>query len=420
MRRAGSTHQLRFALGALALALFLLAPGCGSGGGSGAPVSLPDLVISEVSGTPRNPVDSGTVIPYSISVTLRNKGSIITTPFRVGLYISNDKVIDPGSDTFVDSRVLPAMMPSEEVILDFVGDFPPLTPGNLRVGAFADDDPGAGTGGSVAEHDERNNAGLDPEPLDVFFSNPPPPPNFLGEDTLLFTGVVWVREGAIRLTWEAVPGASGYNLYRHISPITPVNPGTLVNTGGLIPGSSLGPGFNIHGYIDGRTLTNVGDTLYPTNDEPNLAPGIYHYKVFTVDGIGTTSLDGTALIANHGQAGTTPEDIFRGSPGAAPPGAQPIVDLQPTFDWDALSMQLDWTWSIAVGEPVPGVDPVWIYHGFAQGQSGVTLPYGSVGAFTVKDALPLQSGTVYTWFVTAHDTDGWAVLQGRPLNILTP
>lgn len=401
------------AVGGLALlACLATVVSCGAAS-SGSSVGRPDLRIISVSGTPRLPVPSGVENPYSITVVVRSERGNVGTPFRVGLYISSDSTIDPVSDTFIEGKILSVMRAGEDVTLDFVGNFAPSFPGIFLVGAYADDDPAGG--GSVPEGDEGNNSGLDPQILEIYPTTPPAPTIFLAEDTALFFGQ-WLTEGAIRLKWNAVPEALGYNLYVDPAPITPSNPGTKVNPT-LIPGPSGGPGWNVQAFIDGTSQTNIGATPIPTNGWPNPPAGIYYYKVFSVDGIGVESTDGPEVIADHRAPGEIPEDLLSGSPGQVA-SIESIPTVTPTFSWTAASAPANW--AFAIGEPAPGVDPVWVYFGFAPGQSSVMLPYGTVGDFTAKDASPLRNTTVYTWIVVGYDANGWGYLQGSPRSIQTP
>ena len=256
--------------------------------------------------------------------------------------------------------------------------------------------------------------------LDVFFSTPAAPTIFLAEDTVLYSLArqVWVTEGAIRLKWDAVPDVSGYHLYRDTAPITAVNPGTLIADESQLGGSALGAGFNNHAFIDGDSQTNLGATAIPTSGGPNLPAGTYYYKVFSLDGIGTPSLDGPEVAADHAARGFTPEDILMGVPGRLPPDTEQLTVLIPTFSWSAATIPE--IWAFTIGEPVIGVDPVWIHLVWPSGQSDVTLPYAAVGGFSAKDASALQPGTLYTWTVIGYDSNGWGVVQGRPYSISTP
>ncbi|MCZ6689893.1 MAG: hypothetical protein O7H41_09845 [Planctomycetota bacterium] len=402
--------------------LILAVAGCNASSSS-SKAAGPDLTVTSVSGGPASAFPAGTSIPFRIMVTIQNRRAAISTPFRVGLYVSSDATIEPARDFQIAGEIISSMTANEERLLTFTGDIPPFLPGIYRVGAYADDDPSGPTGvigGSVSESDEGNNSQLDPQELDVFFSTPAAPTIFLAEDTVLYSPGprVWFTEGAIRLKWDAVPNVSGYHLYRDTSPITAINPGTLIADEGQLGGSALGAGFNIHAFIDGDSQTNLGATAIPTSGGPNLPAGTYYYKVFSVNGIGTPSIDGPEVVADHAASGYTPEDILLGFPGRLPPNVERLTVLTPTFYWSAATIPEIWTFTI--GEPVIGVDPAWIHLVWPAGQSDVTLPYAAVGGFTAKDASTLQSGTVYTWTVIGYDSNGWGVIQGRPYSISIP
>ena len=403
---------------ALLASILISISGCAgesSGGGSG----FPDLIVTEVSGTSSSPIPSGNPVAYAISVKVVNQTGLITTPFRVGLYLSGDTTIDPATDALLEGKVLSALQVGETVTLDFLGEFGPLTPGMYRVGAYADDDFAAGGLGSVIETDEGNNVALDPNPLEVFFSTPPAPQTFLAKDTALFSPGPgdWLTEGAIRLMWDAVPEAHGYNLYRATSPISQPDPLDRVNST-LIPGPAAGSGWNIQAFIDGTSQTNAGATVIPTNDAGIIPPGIYYYKVYCVDGIGTLSLDGPEVLADHAAVDTVPANVLSGSPGALPPGWELLTTLSPTFGWSVATAPERWAFSI--GEPLAGVDPAWVYLDLSSGLLDIVLDYGAVGGFTARDAVPLRGGTLYSWRVVGYDANGWGIIQSSPFFILTP
>ena len=406
------------ALCLLAITLSLaVGHGCAAGGGGAGARRAPDLVVTDVSGTPTASIPSGQRSPYKVSFEIENQGGRFGTPFRVGLYLSLDADIDPVADTLVDSTIVSSMEADEILQSEFTGDFPPLWPGLYRIGIYADDDPSPVDPGSVVEKNETNNSKLDPQPLDVIFATPPAPSMFVGEDTAFWLSGQWVTEGAIRLMWETVPEADGYNIYRSTLPIGPGNPGVPVNPT-VVTGPSLAAGFNIHAYIDGTSQVDEWAAQIPTNGAPNLPQGVYYYRVLSVDGIGQESASGPDVVAQHSQAGTVPADILNGSPGLPPPMSELISTLTPTFNWIAVSAPDQW--AIAVGEPSMGVNPTWIYFGFGQGQTSVMIDYGTVGDFTIKGAAPLLNNTVYDWIVAGYDANGWGVLRGRRLSILTP
>jgi hypothetical protein len=153
--------------------------------------------VLEVEGTPRNAIPSGTEVAYAITVTIENLGSRkARTPFRVGLYLSSDAVIEPGSDILVQNRVVPELKSRETKEIHLDGHFPAAFPGLYWVGAYIDDDPAPGNPGSLVELDEENNFTLDLVQLEVYPSPPPPPTMLFGESTMdHVAGSWWVRTG---------------------------------------------------------------------------------------------------------------------------------------------------------------------------------------------------------------------------------
>jgi hypothetical protein len=112
-------------------------------------VALPDLRMSAIS------LPSVVVAGRSVSIgnTVRNDA---TTPgaapaFSVGLYLSSDDTIDPGSDTLLASRALAGLAPGGSSAATTAATLP-NTPGDVFIAAVAD------PANAVSESDETDNA----------------------------------------------------------------------------------------------------------------------------------------------------------------------------------------------------------------------------------------------------------------------
>ena len=405
-------------LGLLAAAAALLCASCAGGGGGGARggASGGDLVAIGVSGTPSGTVDHGAPLHLSIRVDFGNDGPRIRRPFRIGLYLSTDGTIDPLADPLIAAVGVPGIRAGEVDHAEFDVTISPPLPGTYEVGVYLDDDP-APTG-AVRERSESNNGAVDPIQLVVVAPPPDPPTRLFGEDLARSGAGQWYVDGPILLEWDAVPNVAGYNLYVSDRPLGPTNPGTKVNLQGPIPGPALGPGFGIGAYIDGSPLSTPWATPIPSNGEPNRPAGTYYYRVRSVDGLGQESVSGPPpIIAKHLDAGS----VFVGFSGGSPGGLftpEPVANASPDFGWTGPSAPAEWSFSIA--EDFSGTDPSWMYFGFSPGLAAVGLRYGAVGAFTILDAVPLESGRTYAWFAVGYDSDGWASLRSQPLLIAIP
>ncbi len=120
------------------------------------PPPAPDLVASAVDVIDASPFTAGEVI--SVAHTVTNSGELDAGSFRVGIYLSEDEVIDPLEDTLLGTRVLSNLSIGGSSSANTTVQLPPnvvLTA--WRIGVLADDLE------AQAESDESNNSAIDPE-----------------------------------------------------------------------------------------------------------------------------------------------------------------------------------------------------------------------------------------------------------------
>jgi CARDB len=116
-----------------------------------------DLVMTLVSG-PSSASKGGQIV---ILNRVMNQGSVDTTSqFTVGLYLSTDAVIDPSTDIFLGSRIVPCCLTTIGIrrvsqVNTKVTIPSSVPPGTYYLGAYADIPP---PNGVLAEDDESNNA----------------------------------------------------------------------------------------------------------------------------------------------------------------------------------------------------------------------------------------------------------------------
>lgn len=159
-----STTQ-RHWIQAFALGL-LFTSGCFESSSSSSPASLaapstggPDLMVSSVSFGPTL-VTAGT--PIQVTDTVENGGDTSATGFQVGVYLSEDSLIDVG-DSLLGFRTIGSLEPSTVSSGGGSLTIPPATPaGTYFIGSLADDL------ASVAETNEANNARTAPVALEIF------------------------------------------------------------------------------------------------------------------------------------------------------------------------------------------------------------------------------------------------------------
>lgn len=120
------------------------------------PPPAPDLVASDVDVIDASPFTSGEVI--SVAHTVRNQGDLEAGSFRVGIYLSEDEVIDAAEDTLLGTRVLSSLGIGSSSSANTSVQLPPGTTTTAwRIGVLVDDL------GVLAETDEDNNDAVDPE-----------------------------------------------------------------------------------------------------------------------------------------------------------------------------------------------------------------------------------------------------------------
>jgi len=120
------------------------------------PPPAPDLVASDVDVIDESPFTTGEVIRVGHTVT--NSGELDAGSFRVGIYLSEDEVIDPLEDTLLGTRVLSSLSIGSSSAANTTVQLPPnvaLTA--WRIGVLVDDLE------AQAESDEGNNSAVDPE-----------------------------------------------------------------------------------------------------------------------------------------------------------------------------------------------------------------------------------------------------------------
>jgi serralysin len=120
------------------------------------PPPAPDLVASDVDVIDLSPFTTGEVIRVGHTVT--NSGELDAGSFRVGIYLSEDEVIDPLEDTLLGTRVLSSLSIGSSSAANTTVQLPPnvaLTA--WRIGVLVDDLE------AQAESDEGNNSAVDPE-----------------------------------------------------------------------------------------------------------------------------------------------------------------------------------------------------------------------------------------------------------------
>ena len=120
------------------------------------PPPAPDLVASAVDVIDASPFTAGEVI--SVAHTVTNSGELDAGSFRVGIYLSEDEIIDPLEDTLLGTRVLSNLSIGSSSAANTTVQLPPnaaLTA--WRIGVIADDLE------AQAESDESNNNAVDPE-----------------------------------------------------------------------------------------------------------------------------------------------------------------------------------------------------------------------------------------------------------------
>ncbi len=119
------------------------------------PPPRPDLNVSAVDVISFGPFDPGDLV--RIDHTVNNTGTVDAGAFRVGIYMSDDAVIET-TDTLLGSRVISSLAISAESRNTITVQIPPGTaPGGWQFGVIADDL------NAVEENDEGNNARVDPE-----------------------------------------------------------------------------------------------------------------------------------------------------------------------------------------------------------------------------------------------------------------
>lgn len=120
------------------------------------PPPAPDLRASDVDVIDASPFTAGEVI--SVAHTVTNNGDLDASSFRVGIYLSEDEVIDPAEDTLLGTRVLSSLAIGGSSPANTAVQLPPgvaLTA--WRIGVLVDDLE------ALAESDESNNSAVDPE-----------------------------------------------------------------------------------------------------------------------------------------------------------------------------------------------------------------------------------------------------------------
>lgn len=120
------------------------------------PPPAPDLRASDVDVVDASPFTAGEVI--SVAHTVTNNGDLDAGSFRVGIYLSEDEVIDPAEDTLLGTRVLSSLTIGGSSAANTAVQLPPgvaLTA--WRIGVLVDDLE------ALAESDESNNSAVDPE-----------------------------------------------------------------------------------------------------------------------------------------------------------------------------------------------------------------------------------------------------------------
>ncbi|MGB0333158.1 MAG: CARDB domain-containing protein, partial [Planctomycetota bacterium] len=120
------------------------------------PPPAPDLRASDVDVIDVSPFTAGEVI--SVAHTVTNSGALDASSFRVGIYLSEDEIIDPAEDTLLETRVLSSLAIGESSAANTAVQLPSgvaLTA--WRIGVLVDDLE------ALAESDESNNSAVDPD-----------------------------------------------------------------------------------------------------------------------------------------------------------------------------------------------------------------------------------------------------------------
>lgn len=122
------------------------------------PLALPDLLAGAVSGpSAAKPGES-----ILVSNTVKNSGSKAAGPFTVGIYLSKDKVIEPGKDRLIAGRKVPGLAAGAATKVQTKVQLPEdLAKGTYYIGLVVD------PGRAVTEFNEANNVGISKNPLQV-------------------------------------------------------------------------------------------------------------------------------------------------------------------------------------------------------------------------------------------------------------
>lgn len=120
------------------------------------PPPAPDLTASAVDVIDASPFSAGEVI--NVAHTVTNSGDLDAGSFRVGIYLSEDEVIDPAEDTLLGTRVLSNLAIGASSAANTTVQLPPSAVlAAWRIGVLADDLE------ALAESNEENNGAVDPE-----------------------------------------------------------------------------------------------------------------------------------------------------------------------------------------------------------------------------------------------------------------